>query len=136
MLFLRNINKDYKEILLDKAKKAVFKAYCPYSDFPVAAALLCEDGTIFTGVNIENASYGLTVCAERVAVFKAVSEGKRDFKAIALYAPKSHDICPPCGACLQVLAEFNPEMEVIMLNKKKEIVTYKVNRLMPVLFKF
>ena len=93
----------------NKAQEASTKAYAPYSNFPVGAAILCEDGTVFTGCNVENASYGLTNCAERTAVFKAISEGNRDFKAIAIWAEKTpnHHITP-CGACRQVIAEFFP----------------------------
>ncbi len=91
--------------LLELARAAAARSYSPYSHFPVGAALECEDGTVFTGCNIENASYGLTNCAERTAVFKAVSEGATHFKAIAI-AGGVGDVAMPCGACRQVLAEF------------------------------
>ncbi len=97
---------DYKQ-LAKEALEARVGAYSPYSGFKVGAALLCEDGSVYRGCNIENAAYGPTVCAERVAIFKAVSEGKRAFKAIAVVggsdAPK---IAYPCGVCRQVMAEF------------------------------
>ena len=81
------------------------RAYVPYSHFPVGAALECSDGTVFTGCNIENAAYGVTICAERTAIFKAVSEGRRDFVRIAI-AGRSEDYCVPCGSCRQVMMEF------------------------------
>lgn len=100
---------DYKE-LARLAKKAREDAYAPYSGFLVGAALLCSDGTVYTGCNIENASFTPTCCAERVAVFKAVSEGKRDFEAIAVVGGAKKDApdqkCAPCGVCRQVLSEF------------------------------
>ena len=91
--------------LMDCAIKARENAYSPYSHFAVGAALLCEDGTLFEGCNIENASYGLTNCAERTAIFKAVSEGHIKFKALAVVAD-TEGPCAPCGACRQVMAEF------------------------------
>ena len=97
------------EKLISLAVEAMGKAYAPYSGFQVGAALLCSDGTVFTGCNIENAAYSPTNCAERTAIFKAVSEGRRDFAAIAICGGKAGQIaslCPPCGVCRQVLAEF------------------------------
>jgi cytidine deaminase len=101
------------ETLLGRAREARGHAYAPYSGFPVGAALLAEDGRIFTGCNVENASYGLTHCAERVAVGKAVSEGVRSFRAVAVVGPKDDAPCPPCGSCRQVLYEFGPEMRMV-----------------------
>ncbi len=95
------------EKLAGMAIEAAGKAYAPYSKFKVGAALLAEDGRIFTGCNVENASYGLTNCAERTAVFKGVSEGARRFTALAI-AGGEGDVAMPCGACRQVLAEFLP----------------------------
>lgn len=95
--------------LFGAAVKASEKAHCPYSGFHVGAALLTADGEIFTGCNVENASYSMTVCAERIAIFKAVSEGKSDFSAIAVAGSADGDFsrnCTPCGACLQVMSEF------------------------------
>lgn len=92
--------------LIETAKSAAEHSYSPYSCFRVGAALLCTDGTVFTGTNVENASYGLTNCAERSAVFSAVSSGYRDYAAIAVYSPDSTEPVPPCGACRQVLSEF------------------------------
>ena len=99
--------------LLERAREARSHAYAPYSRFPVGAALLAADGTVFTGCNVENASYGLTNCAERVAVGKAVSEGVRDFRAVAVVGPEDDAPCAPCGSCRQVLYEFGPDMWVV-----------------------
>ena len=121
-----------KEKLIEMAKKARDNAYAPYSNFKVGAALLTEDGEIFTGANVENASYGLSICAERVAVFKAVSEGKRKLKAIAVVADTEKPT-PPCGACRQVLAEFG-DIEVIMANLKGDVKVMKLSELLPEAF--
>ena len=109
---------DKKDLLMQEAKSAQEKAYSPYSKFKVGAALLTKDGKIFTGCNIENVSYGMTICAERVAVFKAISEGYTDFEAIAVSASSNHAIYP-CGACRQVLAEFNPKIEIFVNHDEK-----------------
>ena len=105
-------------------------AYIPYSHFPVGAALECADGTVYTGCNIENAAYGPTVCAERVAIFKAVSEGHRDFVRIAI-AGRSEDYCVPCGVCRQVMMEFAPNLEVICLNGAGESKKFTLKELLP-----
>ncbi|NLC76778.1 MAG: cytidine deaminase [Clostridia bacterium] len=118
------------EKLLEEAKKASAAAYAPYSRFSVGAALLTASGEIFTGCNVENASYGLTICAERVAVTKAVSAGFREFEAIAVYAPTQEPISP-CGACRQVLAEFGPDADVVMGNARGAYVVAKVKELLP-----
>lgn len=106
--------------LLQAASQAAEKAYAPYSDFPVGAALLSESGEVICGVNVENVSYGLTLCAERSAIVKAVSEGKQKFKAIAVWASRRpHGSVTPCGACRQVLAEFlGPHAPVIIANEQ------------------
>ena len=117
--------------LIAKAFEMLDYAYIPYSHFPVGAALECEDGAVYTGCNIENASYGLTNCAERTAAFKAVSEGHRRFRRIAI-AGRCEDFCWPCGACRQVLNEFGgPEMEVICLNGKGEAAHVRLGDLLP-----
>ena len=121
-----------REKLIEMAKRARENAYAPYSNFKVGAALLTEDGEIFTGANVENASYGLSICAERVAVFKAVSEGKRKFKAIAVVTDTEKPT-PPCGACRQVLAEFG-DIEVIMANLKGDVKVMKLSELLPEAF--
>lgn len=101
--------------LIEKAREAQKMAYPPYSHYYVGAALLTKDGTIYTGCNVENASYGLTICAERTAVFKAISEGKREIEAIVIV---TKDGGMPCGACRQVLNEFNPKMIVIAADER------------------
>ena len=119
-----------EQVLCQKAIAMLDMAYVPYSHFPVGAALLCKDGAVFTGCNIENAAYGDTICAERTAIFKAVSEGHRDFAAIAI-AGRSDDYCYPCGACRQVLYEFGPDMEVVCLNKDNEEKHLHIKELLP-----
>lgn len=99
--------------LLARAVEARAAAYAPYSQHPVGAALLASDGRIFTGVNVENASFGLSLCAERTAVATATTAGARDFVAIAIAGPRDDVPCPPCGACRQVLHEATPGMQVI-----------------------
>ncbi len=128
------LNSDEIERLIEKAKDATKHSYAPYSNFHVGAAILTKDNKIYTGTNIENASYGLTICAERVALFKAVSNGEREFKAIAIYA--KGEMPYPCGACRQVLAEFNKgDMEVIITNGEK-IEKYTLRELLPKTFQF
>ena len=116
--------------LLDEAKRAMQNAYAPYSGFKVGAALLDRNGNIHTGCNVENASYGLTICAERAAVAKAVSENVQEFAAIAIFAD-SDQVISPCGACRQVLAEFNPEMKVIMANLEGATKETTLTELLP-----
>jgi cytidine deaminase len=116
------------------AKQAAKFAYAPYSKFKVGAAILTSKGKIFSGANIENASYGLTVCAERVALSKAVSEGEKSFQAIAIYT-NTKDFTYPCGACRQVLAEFSPNLYIILINSKSEIKQHLLSSLLPHLFK-
>ncbi|NMM65168.1 cytidine deaminase [Clostridium sp. P21] len=109
---------DYK-MLISKALQGRENAYTPYSNFKVGAAVLTEDGKIYTGCNIENASYGATNCAERTAIFKAVSEGHRTIKAIAIVGIED-DYTYPCGICRQVIAEFGSEDVKIILGKRNE----------------
>ncbi len=116
--------------LCQKAIDMLQRSYSPYSHFAVGAALECADGTVFTGCNIENAAYSATVCAERTAIFKAVSEGYRDFKRIAI-AGCSDDFCVPCGVCRQVMQEFAPQLEVICLNGKGESKHFALKELLP-----
>lgn len=107
--------------LFNTAAKASENSYSPYSKFRVGAALLCKDGTIYTGCNIENAAYPLGNCGERTAIFKAVSDGKRDFEAIAIAGSDSDDFsapCYPCGACRQVMSEFCEKDFKIVLSDK------------------
>ena len=102
--------------LIEKATEAAKIAYSPYSKYQVGAALLTKSGEVFTGCNVENSSYGATNCAERTAIFKAVSEGHRDFVRIAVYCAdgKPEDYSMPCGICRQVMAEFNCDLELIL----------------------
>lgn len=118
--------------LMDCAIKARENAYSPYSHFAVGAALLCEDGTLYEGCNIENASYGLTNCAERTAIFKAVSEGHIKFKALAVVAD-TEGPCAPCGACRQVMAEFKIPL-IIMGNLMGNIKIVSIEELLPFSF--
>jgi cytidine deaminase len=117
------------EDLIERAKAAIDNAYAPYSKFKVAAVVETKSGKVHTGVNVENASYGLTMCAERVAVFKAVSEGDRDIEAVVVYTDTEEPTLP-CGACRQVIAEFNPEALIVMASRKK-VVTAKLSELLP-----
>jgi len=115
--------------LIRKAKEVSRNAYVPYSGFKVGAALKTASGKIFTGCNVENSSYGLTNCAERTAVFKAISEGENEFIEIAIYVD-SEILFSPCGACRQVLSEFNGDMKVVVVSGDKILET-TVNELLP-----
>lgn len=117
------------EELLGEACKAMASAYAPYSGFTVGAALLAEDGTVWTGCNVENASFGLTVCAERVAVFGGVAAGRRAFTSLALVST-ANEAVPPCGACLQVLSEFAPGLRVISQGRGQP-VEWSLDDLLP-----
>ena len=121
--------------LLSIAKEASYNAYVPYSRFQVGAALECDDGTVYTGCNVENAAFGSTICAERTACVKAVSEGRRSFKRIAIYAD-SRNWPTPCGACRQFMAEFSPDMEVLCSKADGRYVSYKLRELLPYGFDF
>ena len=112
------------------AVEAMGHSYSPYSGYKVGAALLCKDGTVFTGCNVENAAYGATICAERTAMVKAVSEGHRDFDTIVI-AGRSEDYCVPCGTCRQVMMEFAPDLTVICLNGKGESKRFALKELLP-----
>ena len=118
------------EFLKSMAISMLEKAYCPYSHFPVGAALECEDGTVYTGCNVENAAYPAGICAERNAIFHAVAEGHTQFKRIVV-AGKSKDFCVPCGMCRQVMREFAPELEIICLNDAGEEQTFTLSELLP-----
>lgn len=118
------------EKLAAQAIESMALAYAPYSKFQVGAALVTEDGAIFTGANVENASYGLTVCAERVAVFNAVSSGYTTIAAIAVTASNGQEVFP-CGACRQVLNEFGSKMKVITTSGGKVVNIYHLNELLP-----
>jgi cytidine deaminase len=116
--------------LFERAAEAREKAVAPFSGFQVGAALLTETGEIFTGCNIENASYGLTMCAERVAIFKAVSEGARSFEKICVVAD-TEDLTPPCGACRQIIWEFCGNIEIVLTNLHGKIETMQMSELFP-----
>lgn len=120
-----------RQTLIKEATDMLDKAYVPYSKFPVGAALSTKDGQIFTGCNIENASYPLTNCAERTAMFKAVSEGQRSFDYLVVTGNTEGPISP-CGACRQVLVEFcEPDMPVLLTNKKGKLKETTVSELLP-----
>lgn len=124
--------------LMSLAIEAREKSYCRYSNYSVGAALLASDGTVYIGCNIENSSYSATVCAERTAFFKAISDGKRDFSAIAISGGKKGSepdkICSPCGICRQVMSEFCGDDFEIILGNKQNIKKYTLSELMPLRF--
>ena len=116
--------------LIEAAKKARENAHAPFSDFKVGAALETKSGVVFTGCNIENASYGLTICAERVAIFKAISEGETEFKNLAVVADTA-ELTPPCGACRQIIWEFCGDIPLTMANLNDETETLQMKKLFP-----
>ncbi|MBX7171192.1 MAG: cytidine deaminase [Pyrinomonadaceae bacterium] len=119
-----------KEKLIELATEARERAFAPYSNFKVGAALETDDGDFFIGCNIESASYGLTVCAERVAIWKAVSEGKKNFKTIAVVVD-TEELTPPCGVCRQIIWEFCHDIPVILANLKGKTETVMMSELLP-----
>ena len=119
-----------RDELKAKAVAMIDKAYCPYSHFPVGAALECMNGNVYTGCNVENAVFPAGTCAERNAIFHAVSAGERWLRRIVV-AGKSEDFCVPCGTCRQVMREFNPDMEVICLNGRGEEKVLTLQELLP-----
>ncbi len=120
-----------KTDLAAAAARAKRRAYAVYSNFRVGAALLTDDGRVYEGCNVENASYGLTICAERNSVFQAVADGKNRFRAIAI-ASDDDGFITPCGACRQVLAEFAPRLEIILTNKKGRKKVIMLDELFPI----
>jgi cytidine deaminase len=116
--------------LIAHAVRAKDRAYCPFSNFPVGAALLSISGQIFTGCNIESSAYGLTICAERVALYKAVSEGFTEFAALAI-ATDTQSFCPPCGACRQVLWDFCQDIKIVLVSREKNSKIYHLTELFP-----
>lgn len=127
-----------KEELTTMAKEAMKQAYSPYSGYKVGAALLCKDGTVYTGCNVENAGFSATNCAERTAFFKAVSEGKREFVSIAICGGKegvTEELFPPCGVCRQVMREFCEDDFEIYLLAAEGIETYTLGQLLPTSFR-
>lgn len=126
---------DYK-LLMDNAKQASKNSYSPFSRFAVGACVLASSGKTYNGCNVENSSFGMTICAERCAIFKAVSEGEREILAIAIYSPNSDD-CNPCGACRQVMYEFQPddnEVEIVT-ESASELIVRKLSEYLPYGFK-
>ena len=119
-----------QETLIEAARRARENAHAPYSNFRVGAALRAKSGRIFGGCNVENSTYGLTVCAERVAIFKAMSEGERGFDAIAVVTD-ADTLTPPCGACRQLLWEFCGDAEVILANLKGKQEVHRMSALFP-----
>lgn len=120
--------------LIEKAKKIRDQAYAPYSNFYVGAALLANSGKIYTGCNIENAAFSNTCCAERVAIFKAISSGERNFTAIAVVADSPRPV-PPCGSCRQVMSEFfSEDTHILLANLKGESITFTMKDLLPFSF--
>ena len=119
-----------KRRLIREARRAENNAYAPYSGFKVGAALLCGDHSIYRGCNVENASYGATVCAERNALFAAVADGKRDFKALAVVC-SGEDFAYPCGICRQVIGELAGGARIILENSRNEIKEYDIEELLP-----
>lgn len=127
---------EYKA-LMEKAQEARKKSYSPYSHFCVGAALLCKNGKVYTGCNIENAAYSAVNCAERTAIFKAVSEGEREFEAIAIIGGRQGEdgtFCAPCGVCRQVIAEFCDKDFKIVLGTADDIHVYTLGELLPLSF--
>jgi cytidine deaminase len=118
--------------LVARARRAAERAYAPYSRFRVGAALACEDGTVFDGANVENRSFGLTCCAERSAIFAAVSAGHRSFAALAIYSPDSPAPLPPCGACRQVVSEFaDPSFPLALAGADGTVLELTMAELLP-----
>ena len=119
--------------LIRAARRARRHAHAAFSAFKVGAALEAADGTVITGCNIENASYGLTMCAERVAMFKALSDGHRTFRRIAIVADTNAPT-PPCGACRQILWEFGGDLEIVLANLRRETGRHRLSALLPIPF--
>lgn len=117
--------------LVDLAFTMLDRSYVPYSKFPVGAALSCQDGSIFTGCNVENSAYGSTICAERTALVKAVSEGHRDDLDRIAVVGNSLDYCWPCGACRQMLYEFNPQLTVLVARADRQFIRFSLHELLP-----
>ncbi len=123
------MNEELKR-LVESAKQAREKAFAPFSNFKVGAAVKTKGGKVFTGCNIESASYGLTVCAERVAIWKAISEGEKEFTNVAVVAD-TEDLTPPCGACRQIIWEFCGDVPVTFANLKGNVETVQMKELLP-----
>ena len=128
------MNHDYN-LLMNKAKEASKMSYSPFSRFAVGAAVLAKSGTIYSGCNVENSSFGMTICAERCAIFKAISEGEKEILAVAIYSPNADD-CNPCGACRQVMYEFQGVEEIDVITENMgELIIRKLGVYLPYGFK-
>ena len=121
------------KMMKEAARSSSEKAYCPYSQFPVGAAVLTNTGDIFSGCNVENASYGLSMCAERNAVFQAVANSQRQIIAVVVVTP-THTPTPPCGACRQVINEFGKQAEVFSFDGDGNVLKYQLQQLLPEAF--
>jgi cytidine deaminase len=124
------LSEDNLQELIESAKKVREKAYAPFSNFLVGAAVRTKDGKIYTGCNVESASYGLTVCAERIAIWKAVSEGEREFECVAVVTD-TEDLTPPCGTCRQIIWEFCGDIPVTFSNLKGKVETVMMKEILP-----
>ena len=139
---MNQLSQAERDLLLDKAEEARTHSYAPYSRYNVGAALLTADGQIYQGCNIENASFGVTNCAERTAIFRAIYDGHRNFKAIAVVGAEENqtdhfsDFCPPCGVCRQILREFcNPGVfKVVLAKSLEDFKILKLEELLPLSF--
>lgn len=127
------ISDDILQTLRETAKRASDRAYCPYSRFPVGAAVLTDGGVIISGCNVENASYGLTICAERNAIFQAVAQGQTKILAVVIYTPTDLPTAP-CGACRQVINEFGPDAEIFAVCAGEGVFHSHLSALLPVAF--
>lgn len=128
------MNYDYN-LLMNRAKEASKMSYSPFSRFAVGAAVLAKSGTIYSGCNVENSSFGMTICAERCAIFKAISEGEKEILAVAIYSPNTDD-CNPCGACRQVMYEFQGDEEIDVITENMgELIVRKLGVYLPFGFK-
>ncbi len=119
--------------ILEKLKHTRDRALARYSGFKVGAVLVTKNGKLYTGHNIESSSYGLTICAERVALFKALSEGEREFKEIYIMS-NNDEFCPPCGACRQLLMDYAPDVQVVLMTESGKKTSYSIEELLPVAF--
>lgn len=129
------LHKKIAKELIRRVHKVLRNSYAPYSKIRVGAALYCANGNIYTGCNVENGSYSLTMCAERVALYKAISEGERHFLLLLLHSPEIENILP-CGACLQVFNEFAPDIVITVMNREKEFHFYPLKTLLTKPFKY
>lgn len=130
---MKNLDAKTERSLISKASKAADKAYSPFSKVKVGAAILTSDGRVFSGCNVENSSYGLSICAERTAAVKAVSSGAKSFKAVAVVS-NLEGLTYPCGACRQFLSEFGDDILVIVVAKKGKVMRHSLGELLPETF--